>query len=42
MMEKIILFKINKRIHFLKKKIIRFVDVEIDPRLQYGLSHSAI
>ncbi len=27
-------FKIEKQIHFLKKNIIRFVNVEPDPRLQ--------
>jgi hypothetical protein len=27
-------FKIKKRIQFLKKKIIRFVNVETDPRLR--------
>jgi hypothetical protein len=34
MMENIYNFKIKIQIHFLKKIIIHFVNVEIDPRLR--------
>jgi hypothetical protein len=35
---KIYNFQIEKQIHFLKKEIIRFVNVEIDPRLENSIS----
>jgi hypothetical protein len=37
MMENIYNLKIKKRIHFWKKRIIHFVNVETEPRLWYKL-----
>ncbi len=36
MMEKYIILKLKKQIHFLKKNIVHFVNVETSPRPWYG------
>jgi hypothetical protein len=35
-MEKYIILKLKKQIHFLKKNIVHFVNVETSPRPWYG------